>query len=199
MDILQACALAFQGLLAYEYHFVIGRKGKMREFYLNFNEADFHHLAGLHKLKDIAQIQQGMREKIFNQILIGKMPLSLIEKSVYYDKMKGRILPLTDLEGMLDDNQMIFRYNEKVHKYSLIKADYLLEGQANLIPAFLFLGKRTDNEEEQMCRTLFKIEKMDYTQGQPRYTLLKKEKKHLPSGTVTIQYDRLSSKGLNKN
>lgn len=199
MDILQACALAFQGLLAYEYHFVIGRKGKMREFYLNFNEADFHHLAGLHKLKDIAQIQRGMREKIFNQILIGKIPLSLIEKSVYYDKMKGRILPLTDLEGMLDDNQMIFRYNEKVHKYSLIKADYLLEGQANLIPAFLFLGKRTDNEEEQMCRTLFKIEKMDYTQGQPRYTLLKKEKKHLPSGTVTIQYDRLSSKGLNKN
>ena len=141
MDILQACALAFQGLLAYEYHFVIGRKGKMREFYLNFNEADFHHLAGLHKLKDIAQIQRGMREKIFNQILIGKIPLSLIEKSVYYDKMKGRILLLTDLEGMLDDNQMIFRYNEKVHKYSLSKADYLLEGQANLIPAFLFLGE----------------------------------------------------------
>jgi hypothetical protein len=39
-------------------------------------------------------------------------------------------LPLTDLENMLDDNQLIFRYNEKVHKYSLIQADYLLEGNA---------------------------------------------------------------------
>jgi hypothetical protein len=54
MDIIQECAFAFQKLLSYEYHFVIGRKGKMKEFYLNFNKADFHHLVGLHKLKDIA-------------------------------------------------------------------------------------------------------------------------------------------------
>jgi hypothetical protein len=130
MDDLQKCALAFQKLLNYEYHFVVGRKGQKREFYLNFNEADFHHLAGLHKLKDIAQIQQGMRSKIFNQILIGEISTVLIEKSTYYSQMVERILPLTDLENMLDDNQLIFRYNEKVHKYSLIQADYLLEGNA---------------------------------------------------------------------
>ena len=35
---------------------------------------------------------------------------------------------LAGLEHFLDDNQMIFRYNEKVHKFSVIKADYLLEG-----------------------------------------------------------------------
>ncbi len=191
MDILQKCALTFQTLLAYEYHFVIGRKGQLREFCLNFDKADFHHLAGLHKLKDIVQIQQGMREKIFDKILIGGITLALIEKSVYYKQMNGRILPLIDLEKMLDDNKMIFRYNEKVHKFSLIKADYLLEGQANSIPSFLFLGKRKDNEREQMCRTFFRIEDKDYTEGQPRYTLLKKEKKHLPSGAVTVQYNRL--------
>lgn len=60
---------------------------------------------------------------------------------------------------MLDDNQMIFRYNEKVHKFSLIKADYFLEGQAYEIPSFLFLGKRNDDEMEQMCRTFFRAEK----------------------------------------
>jgi hypothetical protein len=196
MDILQECALAFQELLVYEYHFVIGRKGQMKEFYLNFDKADFHHIAGLHKLKDIAQIQQGMRDKIFDQIISGGISLSLIEKSAYYGQMRGRILPLTDLEKMLDDNQMIFRYNEKIHKFSLIKADYLLEGQANLIPSFLFLGKRNDSETEQMCRTFFRIEDKDYTKGQPRYTLLKKEKKNLLSGEITIQYDRLTPKGL---
>jgi hypothetical protein len=196
MDLLQKSAIAFQHLLEYEYHFMIGRKGQMKEFYLNFDKADFHHLAGLHKLKDIAQIQQGMRNRIFDRILTGEISLSLIEKSVYYGQMAERILPLAGLENMLDDNQMIFRYNEKVHKYSLIKADYLLEGQAELVPSFLFLGMRNDDEKEQMCRTFFRIANKDYTEGQPRYTLLKKEKIHLRSGINVVQYDRLTSKEL---
>jgi hypothetical protein len=135
-----------------------------------------------------------MRDKIFDQILSGEISLSLIEKSAYYGKMSERIQPLTYLENMLDDNQMIFRYNEKIHKFSLIKADYLLEGQPNSTPSYLFLGKRNQSEMEQMCRTFFKIEDKDYTEGQARYTLLKKEKKDLLSGTIVIQYDRLSTK-----
>ena len=114
-----------------------------------------------------------------------------LQKSIYYEQMSKRILPLIKLENMLDDNNIIFRYNEKVQKFSLIKADYLLEGRANEIPTFLFLGKRNSNELEQMCRTFFRIGDKDYTVGQPQYTLLKKEKKHLPSGIVTVQYNRL--------
>ena len=191
MDLLQECALAFQSLLVYEYHFWIGRKGQLKEFYLTFQKSDFHHLVGLHKLKDIAQIQQGMREKIFVNILVGKLTMKQLQKSIYYEQMSKRILPLIKLENMLDDNNIIFRYNEKVQKFSLIKADYLLEGRANEIPTFLFLGKRNSNELEQMCRTFFRIGDKDYTVGQPQYTLLKKEKKHLPSGIVTVQYNRL--------
>lgn len=194
MDILKESVLAFQTLLEYEYHFVIGRKGQLREFYLTFDKSDFHHLAGLHKLKDIVQIQQGMREKIFDKIIIGRISYELIKKSAYYEQMSERIFLLRDLEKMLDDNEMIFRYNEKVHKFSLIKADYLLEGQANSISSFLFLGKRDDNEREQMCRTFFRIKDKDYTEGQPRYTLLKKEKKHLSSGVVNIQFNRINPK-----
>jgi len=176
MDLLQECARGFQNLLVYEYHFVLGRKGQLRDFYLTFSATDFHHLAGLHKLKDIAQLQQGMREKVFERILKGDISLTLIEKSVYYEQMQGRILPLSDLENMLDDNKMIFRYNEKIHKFSLIKAEYLLKGQANSVPSYLFLGMRNKDEKEQMCRTFFRIKDKDYTEGQPQYTLLKKEK-----------------------
>ena len=194
MDLLKKCALSFQKLLEYEYHFVIGRKGQLREFRLGFDMADFHHLAGLHKLKDIAQIQQGMREKIFEKILQGDISMRLLEKSSYYSQMEGRILPLTGLERFLDDNQMIFRYNEKIRKFSVIKADYLLEGNANLIPSYLFLGARKEDEKEQMCRTFFRIEDKDYTEGQPKYTLLKKEKVHLPTGNMVTQFDKLSVK-----
>lgn len=194
MDLIQACATTFQSLLIYEYHFIIGRKGKLKEFYLTFNKADFHHLLGLHKLKDIAQIQQGMREKIFDKIISGKITNELIKKSTYYEQMKGRIVPLIGLEEMLDGNNIIFRYNEKVQKFSLIKADYLLKGTANEIPTFLFLGKRNDDEKEQMCRTFFRTDDIDYTEGQPQYTLLKKEKRNLITGEVIVQYDRLSLK-----
>ena len=64
----------------------------------------------------------------------------------------------TAFQKLLDDNQLIFRYNEKVHKFSLIKADYFLEGCENKIPSFLFLGNRNCNEKEQMCRTFFELE-----------------------------------------
>ena len=194
MDLLKECALSFQVLLEYEYHFVIGRKGQLREFWLGFDKADFHHLAGLHKLKYIAQIQQGMREKIYQKILQGDISMDLLEKSSYYGEMEGRILPLTGLEQFLDDNQMIFRYNEKIHKFSMIKADYLMEGNANLIPSYLFLGARKDDEKEQMCRTFFRKEDKDYTDGQPKYTLLKKEKLHLPTGNMLVQFDKLLPK-----
>lgn len=192
MDLLKGCAVAFQRLLGYEYHFVVGRKGQTREFYVTFQTSDFHHLAGLHKLKDIAQIQQGMREKVFENIITGEISQTLIEKSEYYEQMQGRLLPLKELEQILDDNETVFRYNEKVQKFSLIKADYLLEGQAKRIPVYLFLGKRSDDESNQMCRTFFGKGEKDYTQGQPRYTLLKKEKKDVRTGETIVQYNFLS-------
>jgi len=194
MDLIQICAKSFQELLAYDYHFIIGRKGKLKEFYLNFDKADFHHMLGLHKLKDIAQIQHGMREKIFDKIVSGEITEELIKKSAYYDGMKMRIIPLTGLQDMLDENNIIFRYNEKVQKFSMIKADYLLEGNAKDIQSFLFLGRRNDDECEQMCRTFFPKCDIDYTQGQPQYTLLKKEKRNIVTGEVIVQYDKLSSK-----
>ena len=186
--------MAFEALLNYEYHFIIGRKGQLKEFYLNFDRSDFHHLIGVHKLRDIAQIQQGMRGKIFDKILRGEISEDLIKKSLYYGQMESRIVPLTSLEEMLDGNNLIFRYNEKIQKFSLIKAEYLLEGKADNIPVFLFLGKRNKDEKEQMCRTFFRIGDKDYTIGQPRYTLLRKEKKNILTGEVVVQYDRLSLK-----
>lgn len=45
MDLLQECATAFDRLLPYEYHFTIGRKGKILTFTLDFDKADFQYLA----------------------------------------------------------------------------------------------------------------------------------------------------------
>ena len=52
---------------------------------------------------------------------------------------------------------------------------------------YLFLAKRTGNDT-QVCRTFFPKAEKDYAQGQPRYTLLKKEKINIVTGEFTVQY-----------
>lgn len=53
MDLLQKCAQEFDRLVPYQYYVIIGRKGKTLEFTISFDRADFHHLAGLHKPKQL--------------------------------------------------------------------------------------------------------------------------------------------------
>lgn len=179
MDLLRECAQAYNKLLAYEYHFIIRRKGKSREFTLTFDKADFHHLAGLHKLKDNMRLQRGKRADIFDEILEEKIGINQIQKSSFYKEMAMRLEPLTHLEEFLDNEQLIFRYNEKVHKYSCIKAEYLLEGKYKENVIYLFLGAR-DDTLTHMCRTFFPKSDKNYSAGQPQFTLLKKEKLEKP-------------------
>ena len=56
---------------------------------------------------------------------------------------------------------------------------------------YLFLGAREEHENEQMCRTFFSKQKLDYTLGQEKYTLLKKEKINIEKGEVQVLYNRL--------
>lgn len=193
MDLLLQSAQEFQKLLDYQYHFFIGRKGKMLEFTISFEAADFHHLAGLHKLRDIVRFQTGKRADILRDILAGKLTVTHAGKSAFFPEMEPRLKPLTALEHFLDSNDMIFRYNERVQAFSLIQADYLLQNDFEGSPVYLFLVKRKD-VDTQVCRTFFPKSGKDYAVGQPRYTLLKKEKKNIVTGEQIVQYDRLTSR-----
>lgn len=191
MDLLQQCARNFEKLLPYQYHMIVGRKRKTLDFTITFDPADFHHLAGLHKLKDYVRFQTGKRSDILKDILEGKLSLVQAQQSVFFNEMEMRIAPLTELEALLDSNEIIFRYNSKIHKFSLIQADYLLQNEYKGEQVYLFLAKR-DGGDTQVCRTFFPKSGKDYAEGQPRYTLLKKEKLNIETGMVTVQYDRLS-------
>ena len=83
---------------------IAGRKGKTIEFTISFDRADFHHLAGLHKLKDNARIQTGQREAVMLDVLAGKITLPQIQKSAFYGEMEPRLRPLSLLEQFLDSN-----------------------------------------------------------------------------------------------
>ena len=191
MDLLQQCAQEFERLIPYQYHIIIGRKGKTLEFSLSFDRADFHHLAGLHKLRDNVRFQTGKRSEIMKEILNGKLTLLQAEKSAFFDEMKPRLLPLTQLEHFLDSNEIIFRYNARANTFSAIQADYLLQNYFEDTPAYLFLAQRSDGDT-QVCRTFFPKSGRDYAKGQPQYTLLKKEKKNMITSETIVQYDRFA-------
>lgn len=107
--------------------------------------------------------------------------------------MESRLKHLAGLEAFIDSNEIIFRYNAKANVFSAISADYLLQNDFEGNPVYLFLAQRTGTDI-QVCRTFFPKTEKDYTEGQPRYTLLKKEKKNLKTWETEIQFDRLSLK-----
>ena len=192
MDHLQSCAKAFEHLLDFQYHIIIGRKGKSVELNIFFDPTEFHHLVGLHKLHDL-RIARENREKVFQQILTGNISMNDLKKSQYFPSIQKRIEPFVHIENFLDSNKLIFRCNQKLQMFSLIEAEYLLSTPYENTDIYIFLD-RQKKPDCFFCRSFFQKEEKDYTKGQAIYTLLKKEKINLRTEEKIIQYDRLTQK-----
>lgn len=193
MDLLQKCAVAFNRLIGYQYKFTLGRKGQLKEIVLGFGETDFHHLTGLHKLKDLG-IARANRQTVFRDILAGRITYRDIAKSTFVQESYSRLEVFQFIENLLDGNQLVFRYQKKVVPYSMIDGDFLLKmgDGITLDLSFLFIDKR--NCDIYFCRSFFPLDRTDYSKNQTQYTLLKKEKINLDTGETIIQYDRLTPK-----
>ena len=192
MDHLQSCAKAFEHLLDFQYHIIIGRKGKSVELNILFDPTEFHHLVGLHKLHDL-RIARENRDKVFQQILTGNISINDLKKSQYFPNIQKRIEPFIQIENFLDSNKLIFRYNQKLQTFSLIEAEYLLSTPYENTDIYIFLDRQKE-PDYFFCRSFFQKEEKDYTKGQAIYTLLIKEKINLRTEEKIIQYDRLAPK-----
>ena len=138
MDILQQCAKNYIALTHQQYRIIIGRKQQRHEIVLRFHPANFHHLAGLHKLTDVSQFQDKRREDVLKKILAGAYSDADAHQSRYFSKIESRIRLVSDLESFLDTNNLIFHYDPLKNKGSLIQADYLLQNQWHSRQAYLF-------------------------------------------------------------
>lgn len=189
MDKLLICARAFQKLLHTEYKIIIGRKGKQITLRVTFLSSQFHHLMGLVKLRDLEVANQN-RNKVFKDILNRKLTYDRIAKSEFISEIENRFDPLANIELLFDNNNLLFRYNEKLNSYSLIQSDFLLSTPFQNNDVYIFISK--DVDDTYYCRSFFPKETTDYTLGQMKYTLLYKEKINLITEEVQIQYDRLN-------
>lgn len=193
MDRLQEIALKYQDIINKKYYFEIARKQKKLTFILSFEKSDFFHMAGLHKVTDVAILHgEPNKQKVFDNIVEGNISYDLLKNSRFFKSISGRLNMVEDIENILDNNQIIFKYIESRNKNSRIEADVLLENAHKMNIVFIFLSDRNEISDIPImcCRSFFAMEKFDYGQKQPMYIMLKKVKIDLSTGQKTVQYDR---------
>ena len=87
MDHLLECAEAFEQLLDVQYHIVLGRKNRLTELTLRFDPTEFHHLVGLHKLRDL-RLARGNRERYFIKYFQKRFAWKISKRAVIFRKYK---------------------------------------------------------------------------------------------------------------
>ena len=183
------CVEAFGRLLDKEYHLVLGRKNVAVNLQINFDKKECYHLMGLQYLTDRPELAHD-RGKIFDAISERRITAEHLQSSDLYYKIADRIDKLPLLESVIDSNDTIFKYNQKLNVYSVMKADYIMKNEAEGKNVFLFLAKGGE-EGRYFCRSFFPQGKMDYAKNQASWTLLYKKKVTLSTGEEEILYDRL--------
>lgn len=173
MDELKNSALAFQSLCQYTYDFEISHKNKIKNLTIKFEPIHFHHLAGLHKLKDISYLYVGSRQKIFDAILNDKITIEDIYKSSFSSQSIDRIKIIPYLEEILDSTDLIFRFNKQPFQQSKMEADFIIEYIINDKKSYVFIRQENNH---YILPSLFFKSNFDFTRNQPQYVVRKRSK-----------------------
>lgn len=194
---LRESAKAFAKLKNIRYNLTITHAGKLVNLSIGFDNSHYHHIAGLHKLKDIDQLRLRRRRStavIFDEILRGKITLATIEHSDFLNsQLSERIKLAGQLEHILDEDNLLFSFDARYGqaRFSAIPADYVITDGARHIAIYVFLAK--DGESCYVTRSLFR-DARDYTEGQHRFTILHKEKINIKTGENKVLFSSLENK-----
>ena len=176
---IKSAALSYQKLFDYEYQFTVVRNRNTQpiNICIRFDKSTFHHLCGLHKLKDIEVVRREKRESVFDKIIDGTYSDELFQKSTWYDEILDRIDCLEHLEAILDDKDTIFKFNPSANKSSKIDADYIIKNET-LGLRYYFLVSQNDTDNFFFGRSCFTRgqNERDFTIGHTSYTILRKVK-----------------------
>ena len=193
-DILIEAARTWNKLTQYNYTLIYGYKSESRKVTISFSPIHFPHLAGFQYLKDIT-LPQYPHNQIMNRIIEGKYNYYTISKSLNFEKLvKPRLEALIQSKTILDNDFSLFAYTPQHYPFrTSIKADFLISSCINSINFVFIIQSANLNQQEDnyLCCSAFAKGDRDYEANQRKRTLLKKERIHLPTNTITILYDRL--------
>ena len=102
MDLLKSCAEVYRKYIGYNYTFVLDCG---IDIDVEFRAQYFYHLAGLHYLTDIAQVDRNKANNspvsIFKRILNDKINDELIKKSKFYTKIHDRLIHFLSFDDLM--------------------------------------------------------------------------------------------------
>lgn len=187
---ISVAANKFNNLINTEYYIVLGRKGKQLDLTIKFETSHFFHLCGLHKLTDIEVFGVLNTDKVFLNILNGKMKNNIIESSTYYEGIIDRIEMIEKLEDFFDSNKTVFKFNSHINTFSLINADYILKNSDKDKNMYVFVSEDNSTPRTYFCRSAFPRDRSlsDYAAGHTSYTLLYKEKTNTLTNQKQVLY-----------
>lgn len=183
MDLLLETAENFKRMFNIKYDILLGKKNKEVNIVINFRFIDFHHLAGLHYIKDLPELKQS-REKVYNTIFTDSKLRGKIYNSEFFPEIENRLIALNQIEKLLDNDKLIFTYDYTKNKMSKIRADFLIEAvDDEKVITYIFgetIEKCNNNKysksKEVYCKSIFPKSNTDYTKFQSKYTVLKSTK-----------------------
>ncbi|MGL5978862.1 MAG: PBECR4 domain-containing protein [Erysipelotrichaceae bacterium] len=177
-------------LMDITYYFKLGHKNKTVEIEIEFQKQDFHHLLGLHKLRDL-QIYRNNREIIINKLLKNQLQLVDLKKSSYFSEIEERLKVCGYLEQLLDGDTLVFRWNKV--SYSKIDASFLIQASFKDIECYLFLKEMKSNSITYKCNSVFPKLNSNYERGQMKFAVLEKKKKNRKTGEIIEVYHKKST------
>ena len=196
MDFLYQSALAWKKLTEYTYRLIYGYKKQLHPINLTFSFEDYPRLAGFQYLKDIS-LPNFTSAKIVDRILEGKISFEQIKKAHLYEEMvRPRIEAQIHLKDSLDNDFTLYSFQPKVYSFiTAIKADYLISSRTT-VHSFIFIIQATKNSTAKcdfLCCSAFRQGDRDYEANQKRFTLLRKERLHIPNNTSTLFFDKITA------
>lgn len=175
MCLLRRAAEAWQSLVETEYEIIAGRKGKTYIIKLEFDCADFPHLAGMQYARDVdfgLNESEYYGEKLVKVLLNGKLDGCKIEKSRRWPKIRGRLKAIINLQNTLDTEFELANFDPgKVRTGSKIDAEYVIKNLDSGETYFVFVDE--DDAHRQYCKSAFAQENVDYMCNQARLVVLK--------------------------
>ncbi len=180
MCLFKQAAKAWLDLIGTEYEIVTGRRGKQYTIKLDFEAADFPHLAGMQYARDAdfnLNPDEYYGEKLIPALIDGKLDGTGIERSRNWPRIEGRLKAIINLQKTLDSKFAIALFDQENVKYtnSSIDADYVIKNLDSGETYFVFIDE--DKNQRQYCKSAFKQEKIDFMDGQQKLTLLKNTKR----------------------
>lgn len=175
-----------ENLLNRQFHLRAGKKGNIIEFDIIFSAREFKHLAGLHKLTDLPEVQARSSAVLLQQILNKQITFENIARSEFIHQCEPRLDNFKETKAALCGKELMIK---SLHgEFNSIRADFMLTHKDDKFGyAHLFL-KETEKDAITVPVTFIINSNNRYLQNNPnRWTVLSVEE-------VNTSFDKATPK-----